>query len=45
MSAMNRLLNRINTRWNLGRRTCGYCGWGWRHQPHCPLTGRIEVER
>lgn len=24
-----------------GRRTCGYCGWGWVHRDTCPLTGRI----
>lgn len=26
---------------NWGRRTCGYCGYGWRHRSHCPLNGRI----
>jgi hypothetical protein len=24
-----------------GRRTCGYCGYGWRHRSHCPLNGWI----
>lgn len=26
---------------DVGKHTCGYCGWGRRHRPHCPLTGRI----
>lgn len=25
-----------------GRRTCGYCGYGWRHRMHCCYSGRIK---
>lgn len=25
-----------------GRNTCGWCGFGWRHQPYCPYSGRIH---
>ena len=29
----------------LRRRTCGYCGWGYWHRPHCPLRGFIRLEQ
>jgi hypothetical protein len=28
---------------SIGKRTCGYCGYGWVHRKHCPLHVPLKM--